>query len=201
MPGENTPENLQIIIDEAKRLSELVTDLMDLSKLEAGIQKPCPVEIELIGFVRSLLERYRKFTEVQGYRIFFRCEENEIRVMADSVQLNQVLYNLINNAIHYCGSDKTVIVSLTKEKRFVLVEVTDHGAGISPENLDSIWDRYYKVDRNHSPSAIGTGLGLSIVKKVLESHGAEFGVQSSVGVGSNFWFRLSLSEHTNLDEG
>jgi signal transduction histidine kinase len=102
----------------------------------------------------------------------------------------QVLYNLINNAVNYVGEDKYVLVKQTVSDGAVRISVTDHGAGIRPEDLDRIWERYYKVDRVHKRAAVGTGLGLSIVKGVLEAHRATYGVESALGRGSTFWFTL-----------
>ncbi len=192
LPGENTPENLQIIIDETKRLSELVTDLLDLSKLEAGMDRLQKEEVEAVSFVNNILKRYDKMTAQQGYSIKFAHNCDEIFVFVDSLKFGQVVYNLINNAIHYCGEDKSVTVRLTAENGEMLFEVEDHGRGIPRDKLREIWDRYYRVDKNHESHQVGTGLGLSIVKKVLQLHNARFGVKSDEGKGSCFWFVLPL---------
>ncbi len=91
--------------------------------------------------------------------------------MADELRISQVIYNLVNNAVNHCGDDKTVIVTQKLlENGVVRLEVTDHGEGIPPDKLPYIWDRYYKVDKEHKRGVIGTGLGLSIVKGILDSH-------------------------------
>lgn len=192
LPGENTPENLQIVIDETKRLSELVTDLLDLSKLEAGMDQLQKEEVEAVSFTKNILKRYDKMTAQQGYTIHFQSDCDQIRIFVDSLKFGQVIYNLINNALHYCGDDKCVTVRLVKKDHKLLFEVEDHGQGIPQDKLSEIWDRYYRVDSNHESHPVGTGLGLSIVKKVLQLHNAEFGVRSEVGVGSCFWFVLPL---------
>ena len=106
----------------------------------------------------------------------------------------QVIYNLINNAINYCGEDRTVLVTQTRRESLVRISVTDHGEGIPPEQLNEIWDRYYKIDRVHRRAMVGTGLGLSIVKGVLDQHGSDYGVESTPGQGSTFWFELPVRE-------
>lgn len=98
----------------------------------------------------------------------------------------------MNNAVNYVGEDKTVIVTQKVNGKKVLIEVTDHGDGIPPEKLEYIWDRYYKVDKEHKRGVIGTGLGLSIVKGILDSHKARYGVRSTLGKGSTFWFELDI---------
>ena len=111
-------------------------------------------------------------------------------VFADELKISQVIYNLVNNAINHAGDDKTVkVVQSVKDKK-VKIEVTDFGEGIPADKLEYIWDRYYKVDKQHKRGVIGTGLGLSIVKSILDAHGAHYGVRSTLGKGSTFWFEL-----------
>ena len=192
IPGENTPENVQVIIDEATRLSNLVTDLLDLSKLQSGTQTISRSTFNLTAQIRGILKRYAKLTEQDGYSINLTAEM-DVYVEADEIKISQVIYNLINNAINYAGEDKTVLVRQVVEKDHVRIEISDNGAGIAPDKLDYIWDRYYKVP--HKRAVIGTGLGLSIVKSVLDMHGAQCGVTSEQGKGSTFWFILPTIEY------
>jgi signal transduction histidine kinase len=193
IPGENTPENVQIIIDEASRLTRLVNDLLDLSKLQAGVQELTVIRLNLSDLMEGILLRYTKLTEQDGYQIEPDIAP-DIWVDADESKLSQVIYNLINNAINYTGSDKRIFVKLMhRDDGWVRVEITDTGIGIPPEQLDAVWQRYYKIDRSHKRAAVGSGLGLSIVKNVLELHQAKFGVDSIVGKGSTFWFELPES--------
>ncbi len=193
LPGENTPENLQIVIDETRRLSDLVTDLLDLSKMEAGMDQLKLERLDLVDLVRGIMHRYEKLTENDGIILTFRTDAESCFVKADAVKLNQALYNLINNAVNYCGADKTVIVSLSVREGIARLDVIDHGEGISREKLKDIWDRYYRVDKTHTQARVGTGLGLSIVKEVLLLHQANYGVESEPGKGSDFWFEIPLS--------
>ena len=109
-------------------------------------------------------------------------------VIADQKKLNQVIYNLINNAINYTGEDKTVTIHVKKEKDSYLVEIMDTGKGIKKEDIAFIWDKYYKNDKNHRRNVVGTGLGLSIVKSILEAHHFKYGVKSIVNKGTTFYF-------------
>ena len=118
--------------------------------------------------------------------------DEDVYIFADELKISQVIYNLVNNAVNYVGEDKTVIVTQKVNGKKVLIEVTDHGDGIPPEKLEYIWDRYYKVDKEHKRGVIGTGLGLSIVKGILDSHKARYGVRSTLGKGSTFWFELDI---------
>lgn len=193
IPGENTAENIQIVIDETERLSTLVNDLLDVSRIQSGIRLPQMEQFDLLSAVQEVLTRYEAFIRMQGYTLLLDvrgCDHAE--VFADRGMLLQVVYNLINNAINYTGADKTVRTVLTVRRDTVRVEICDTGEGIAPEEIPRIWDRYYKVDKVHRRAQIGTGLGLSIVKGILELHHAMYGVESEKGKGSIFWFELPL---------
>ncbi len=193
IPGENTPENMQIIIDETKRLSSLVNDVLDISRLQTGTQQLSLEDFNLTETIREVIGRFSKLTEQDGWTIQFNFD-TEVTVNADRTRILQVIYNFINNAITHSGGDKLVIVNQRvirrADKNSVRIEVIDHGEGIAPENLPYIWDRYYKVDKLHRRAQTGSGLGLSIVKSILELHGARYGVESKLGEGSTFWFEL-----------
>ena len=192
LPGENTPENVQIIIDEANHLTSLVNDLLDLSKLQAGAVSLKPERFNLTGLLRDTAGRFSKMTETRGCRFTVEADA-EIHVDADRTRISQVVYNLLGNALHYAGGAGEIRIRQTVSDGEVKVEVIDHGEGIPPDKLPLVWDRYYKIDRVHRRSAVGTGLGLSIVRGVLELHHARYGVESEVGKGSDFWFILPVS--------
>ncbi len=189
LPGENTPENMQVIIDETTRLSELVNDLLDLSRIQAGAREPSREAFNLTIATREILQRYDTLNKHRGYHIDLIADEDAF-VYADRQMILQVLYNLINNALNYTGDDKQVTVRIQTIDATVRVSVTDTGDGIAPDQIPLIWDRYYKVDKVHRRAMIGTGLGLSIVKEILEKHSADYGVDSIKGSGSTFWFEL-----------
>ncbi len=191
LPGENTSENVQVIIDETQRLSNLVNDLLDLSKLQSGTRKMTLTRFDLTDLVRSTITRYEKLTQKDGYRVEF-FYDHQVDVVADQTMILQVIYNLINNAINYTGEDKLVQVAqqLLPTGR-VRISVTDTGAGIPADQIPLIWDRYYKIDKVHRRAMVGTGLGLSIVKHILEQHETTYGVESKLSEGSTFWFELT----------
>ena len=199
IPEENTPENVQVIIDETSRLTDLVNDMLDLSKIQSGARISEMREFCLTEVIRDTLFRYEKLTMQDGYRIEFNAEEDAY-VVADRTMILQVVYNLINNAINYTGDDKYVLVKQTVENGFVRISITDTGDGISEEEIPLIWDRYYKVSKVHKRAKVGTGLGLSIVKEILELHNATYGVSSILYKGSTFWFELSVSDFEEYDQ-
>lgn len=191
IPGEMSPENMQIVIDETERLSELVTDLLDLSNLQSGNNDHPYVTFDLTETIRRVIKRYDTFVHHRGYTLRFEAER-DAWVCANQKQIVQVIYNLINNAINYTGEDLTVVVKQEILDDTVRISVLDTGEGIAPDQLPLIWDRYYKVDKVHRRAMVGTGLGLSIVKGILEHHGAEYGVSSTLGSGSLFWFEMKI---------
>lgn len=199
LPGENTPENIQIVIDEANRLSQLVSDLLDISKLESGVVAMQNQVFCLTDCIKDIFKRYTKLIEQDGYNIVFECNE-DVYICADPLRISQVMYNLINNAINYCGEDKTVIVRQTTLDNTVCVEVIDHGEGIEEDKLEYIWDRYYKVDKEHRQAVVGTGLGLSIVKNILMQYDARFGVETKPNEGSDFWWTLQTAQAPEDEE-
>lgn len=199
IPGENSPENMQVVIDETKRLSTLVSDLLEVSRFQTGKQTISPAVFDLGDALADTVNRVMKLYEPDGYRVILHSIE-DVFVNADKTRILQVLYNLIGNAVNYTGDDKTVTVRMTmlppdpgiSETGAVRVSVTDTGAGIAKEDLPLIWDRYYKVEGTHRRGVGGSGLGLSIVREILLLHGAHFGVSSEPGHGSTFWFELPI---------
>ena len=191
-------EHIQIIIDEADRLSNLVNNILELSKLESG-----NMELELSDFsvhdkIRDVLTRYTLLIENEGYDIQFIEDEDRI-IRADIEKLDQVMYNFINNAVNYCGDDKRIRIKQVNKPDCVRIEIIDNGKGISKELLPLIFDRYYR-DAKYKRDVIGTGLGLSICKEILKKHGFAFGVQSEEGKGSTFWFEAKLAPAKKSDK-
>lgn len=186
---EKRKEHLDVIIEESDRLATLVSDILDLSKLESGALEINMTEFSLTDTIKSIMERYTLLSEQEGYNFIISADKNFI-VKADAVKIQQVLYNLINNAVNYTGEDKTVyITQIIKSKKLARIEITDTGAGIPEELIPLIFDRYYRTEKSKR-EVIGTGLGLSIVKQILQKHNCEFGVRSQEGIGSTFWFEI-----------
>ena len=193
IPGENNAENAQIIIDEAKRLSTIVTDVLDVSRIQAGTEPMVPERFDLTRDTEEIVKRFAHMTGHEGYHFTFYGPEEAVFVEADRIMISRVIYNLVNNAVTHAGKERRITVFETVTDAAVRISVCDDGEGIAPEELDTIWDRYYKVDREHKRAAVGSGLGLSIVKTILSLHRATYGVESTVGEGSRFWFELKIN--------
>lgn len=192
IPGENTPENLQVILDETHRLTTLVNAVLDYSRSQNAAPEGNSCRFSLTESIREILTRYVKLTEQDGYVIRFR-QQGEVFVRADPLKISQVVYNLINNALTYTGDDKTVTITQTIQNGRVRLSVTDTGEGIEPEELPYIWNRYYRGKKPHKRAAVGTGLGLNIARSILDGYGMDYGAESTVGTGSTFWFEMETA--------
>lgn len=191
---EKMDEHLGIIISETDRLNTLVGDILDLSKLQANADTLSLENYDLREEINTLLAKYEIIKETEDYKIKVEAPK-KIMVKADRNKINQVLYNLVNNALNYTGDDKKVVIKVTEEKKKYLIEIIDSGKGIDPELMDIIWDRYYKQEKNHKRNIVGTGLGLSIVKNILVCHKFDYGVKSSKGKGSTFYFKIKKANN------
>lgn len=189
IPGECNPENLRTIIDETARLTSIVNEMLDYSKIQSGNYTPDLQKVDISQTVKTTVETYRTLTEKNGYIINYdECES--VYIMGDSGMIVRALLNLINNAVTHTGSDNTVTVRQIINEKTVRIEVSDSGHGIPKEQLELIWERYYKADTEHKRAAVGTGLGLSIVKSIMILHKGKFGVRSREGYGSTFWIEF-----------
>ena len=183
-------EDLAVIIEESDRLSSLVQDLLDLSLVQTGATPYCPETFDVTDMVCKILMRYGALFEKEGYTFAF-AQTKPVFIWGEPKRIEQVIYNLMNNAVNHAGEEKHVRIALRDCGNSIRILITDTGKGIAPEYMDRIWDRYFKEEHTH---LAGTGLGLAIVKSILERHGARYGVQSVVGQGSTFWFELMKPE-------
>ncbi len=177
----------EIIVRESDRLSLLVNDILDYSKLQSGAVSFELESIDLSALAEKTAEQFSEICRSDGVEIITEIEPQKY-VTADARRLEQVLYNLISNAVAHVGDDKRVYVSVSEKDGSVRTEIRDNGGGISAEDLPHIWDKYFTSKKRGA-----NGLGLSIVKEILTAHNARFGVQSEEGKGSVFWFELSKS--------
>ena len=195
IPGENTQENVQVIIDEAGHLTGMVNDLLDISKLQAGVTQLNKTHFNLTANLEEAVQRIGRMASANEFTIELICDhDKEVFVDVDEFKIYQVVYNLINNALNYSGDSRHVTVRQECIGDTVKVSVQDFGLGIAKENLPLVWERYYKIDKEHRRSFNGSGLGLAIVRKILELHNARYGVDSTLGQGSTFWFCLKVSD-------
>ena len=188
-PDEISGEQTKLIMDETQRLTSLVNDILNVSKLESGTMALNASTYNLTESIGQTVDRLAKLVSQSGYSIEFDYKD-DVYVRADELKITQAFYNLLVNAIHYSTDDLLITVIQTTTDREVKIEVRDRGEGIRKENIPYIWDRYYKAGEKHKRPITGTGLGLSIVKKIIELHDGSYGVESQPGMGSVFWFQI-----------
>lgn len=187
-------EFVNIIYEEAERLSRLIHDLLELSKIESkGFRlriEPVELDREITRIVDKLKPQFIK----KGLALSTDLPPEPVIVKADRDQIEQVLLNLLDNSLKYTPSGGEVEVSLRREGNEAVVAVRDTGIGIPREDLPRIFERFYRVDKARSRKLGGTGLGLSIVKHIVEAHRGRVWVESELGKGSTFYFSLPLDE-------
>jgi two-component system phosphate regulon sensor histidine kinase PhoR len=176
---------LGLIDREARRLEQLVKDLLDLSRLESHSVSLHRVVVDLAAMAGEVVQDFAYVAEKSGSHLYL-YHEGDCRAEVDPGRVRQVLGNLIDNAIKYTPAGGRIEVSVRGGNREVVIEVADTGVGIPPEDLDRVFERFYRVDKARARSTGGTGLGLAIVKHVVQLHGGRVGVESELGKGSRF---------------
>lgn len=189
---EKREKHLQVIIEESDRLNVLVTDVLELSRMQAGTSQIRIASFNIRDTLDQLVNPYHVLEMQEGYKIQLNCPPEQY-VLGDEDKIKQVISNLLTNAVKYCGQDKSVFINVKHWGKIVHLEVIDHGMGIKPEELPYVWERYYKSSSHHVRTTSGSGLGLSIVKEILQLHKSKFGVESKVGKGTTFWFELEAA--------
>ena len=184
---EKMDSDLNVIIRETDRLNSLVNDLLEMSKLDAKKDEQLNIEeYDLIESLNDILTRYDIVIEKNGYKFEIDIPDQAI-VHADRSKMEQVIYNLINNAIEHTGDDLVVKIRIENQKDGVVLFVTDTGKGIPKEEIPLVWNRYYTKEKRHKRNVIGSGIGLSIVKKILDKHNFIYGIESRVNRYTTFY--------------
>lgn len=183
---EKREKSLNTVTSEVDRLNLLVEDILDLSKMQSNADDLDLEEFNISEVIRTIVERFNVLCERDGYSI--ECDLFDFNITADKKKIEQVIYNLITNAMNYTGDDRKVFIKMKDDDKKVKIEIIDTGAGINEEDLEHIWDKYYKADKKYKRVTYGTGLGLSIVKNILNLHKFEYGVESEKSKGTTFYF-------------
>lgn len=180
---------VQKALNNTERLNTLLGELIDISRIESGEMKLRFRFFDIIPFLQSIVQEMRIPASQRSITLELEGDVlKPIDVYGDKERLQQVIVNLVDNAIKYSEPNDTIVVRFSEKKDRVEVSVEDTGIGIAPQHLPRIFERFYRVDRDRSREMGGTGLGLAIVKHIVEAHDAEIKVTSDVGVGSKFSF-------------
>ena len=184
---------LNIVISEAERLTGLTQSMLQLNTLRSGELMLAWSDFDINRVIKDTCASFEGQCSARDidFDLYFDAEESFVH--ADKARIQQVLYNLIDNAIKFSGNGSTITVDVSSRGEKIFVSVKDQGVGISRENLSRIWDRFFKTDASRGKDKKGTGLGLSIVKEIITAHGETIDAISTEGAGTEFIFRLKKS--------
>lgn len=192
---------LKIILDETLRLRRLVSDLLDLSRIEAGQLALEKGEVNLAELCSEVAEKVRPLAEEKGIRLELDIPAALPAAWGNADRLQQVLINLLDNALRHTGAGGKVAVTAKVQGEELVVSVHDTGPGIPPEDLPYIFERFYKVEKARTRTTAGTGIGLAIVKGLVEAHGGRVWVESTPGKGSVFTFTVPAAGRNSGADG
>jgi len=192
----------QIIRKESERLTALINNILDFSRIEAGRKEYEFRETDIAELVRNTLDSYRYQVEQQGFELKENIEPNLPQVYVDREAIARALVNLVNNALKYSNREKFLGVKLYKDNSKVKLEVEDHGIGIASRDQSKIFEKFYRAEDPLVHNTKGSGLGLSLVQHITRAHGGDIEVESTPGRGSKFILSLPLgSTHLEQAEG
>ncbi|MFO7538312.1 MAG: ATP-binding protein [Chloroflexota bacterium] len=186
-------EILAVIRAQSERLSRLIADLLDIERIEQGQLILKPTECDLNGITYEVLESLKPLYESRHLLMEIDLPEPPLQLCGDAARIWQILYNLINNAIKYTSEKGLVKIEIYPEQDEVILKVTDSGRGMTAEQLERLFDLYYRTVEAKASRVLGSGLGLYIVKTMVEAHNGEVKVASELGKGTMFTVRLPLN--------
>jgi signal transduction histidine kinase len=184
-----------IIVKDTGRLGRLITDILDLSRVDLGTLKLNIKDVKIKDFLKDLREQMDIIIRQKGIAPVYEVEENLPYISVDQNRLMQVLSNLINNAVNYTDKGGKITIKIYRRENHMFFSVTDTGRGIPKEHLHKIFERFYQVDSSHTRKVGGTGLGLAICKELVESMDGTIVVASTVGKGTTFIFNIPIKKN------
>lgn len=195
IPDELHEKYLNIVLNETERLTKLTNSLLTLNNLNTKGMLLDKSSFDINRIIRNVAASFEGTCRSKTIAIELILTGDELTVIADIGKIQQVLYNLLDNAIKFSHSDSIIKIETTEKHNKVFVSVKDSGIGIPKEDLKLIWDRFYKSDLSRGKDKKGTGLGLSIAREIIHAHGEHINVISTEGVGTEFIFSLPVEEN------
>lgn len=195
IPYEMQGKYLDIILFETRRLTKLTSNLLELNSFK---NRGADLDISAFDINQVIKQTARSFEgslQKKNLQLNLTFSEKEIYVSADIGKIEQVLHNLIDNAIKFSSNDASIDISAETRTEKVFISVRDYGIGIARENINKVWDRFYKIDTSRGKDKKGTGLGLSITREIINAHGENINLISTEGVGSEFIFTLPMAKN------
>jgi two-component system, OmpR family, sensor histidine kinase ResE len=185
---EEKKEMAKVIYDESLRMGRLVNELLDLARMEAGHLQLTMEETNISSFINRIIHKFQGLAKENEIQLFAEIDNEITSISFDPDRIEQVLTNLIDNAIRHTPKGGSVNLSVTSEDKGVMIRVKDSGAGIPDEDLPFVFERFYKADKARTRGRAGTGLGLAIAKNIMDAHRGHISVQSKLGQGTTFSF-------------
>lgn len=192
IPQENQERYLRVVIHETERLENLTQSMLSLNSLDRQNMHLEYSDFDICHLIRDVCATFEGKCSARGISFDLILDASSIYVHADMGKIQQVLYNLTDNAIKFSNPDSDITISVSREREKAFISVKDTGIGIAKEDIKQIWTRFFKSDTSRGKDKKGTGLGLSIVKEIITSHGETIDVISTEGAGTTFTFRLPL---------
>jgi signal transduction histidine kinase len=190
---EKRPQYLEIVLDESRRLSRLVSDLLDLDKIERNQQPLDLKEFDVNELLRLNLIKLERRVEDKRLNVEVEFENDPQKVLAEKDSIARVVVNLLDNAVKFADEGGYIGVKTGTSGNDVFVAVENSGLGMEPDELERIFDRFYKTDKSRSADKIGVGLGLYIVKNIIKNHGKQIWAESALGEYTRFTFTLQTA--------
>ena len=200
IPPEDITKYINVVIHETDRLENLTQSMLSLNSLERKNMHLEFSDFDICRLVRGVCETFEGKCRRKDITFDLIFSAPEVAVHADLGRIQQVLYNLIDNAIKFSNNDSSITISVREIRNRVLISVKDTGVGIPREDLKQIWNRFFKSDQSRGRDKYGTGLGLSIVKEIITAHGETIDAISTEGAGSEFIFRLPSAHREEPEE-
>lgn len=189
---EPTEERLQVFYEELERLTNLVNNLRNISKLEKAETFVNKTNLNITKEIEKVVETFNPLYEKSGFKIVTKLEK-DVYGFIDKDKLKQIMHNLLSNSHKYLNKDGLVKVSLSKGEDKIFIKFEDNGEGIPKEDLPHIFERFYRSDVSRNKTTGGTGLGLTITKTLVEAHGGHIRVESELGVGTKFIIEIKTT--------
>lgn len=200
IPPDKQPYYLELIASEVRRLSRLVSSLLDISRIQAGDRKFTKTSFDICEMARQILISFEQRIEEKKLDVVFACDLDKVMVFADRDAIHQVLYNLCDNAVKFSKIGGLYRVRIVEQNKKVHVSVYNEGQGIPESEIAYVFDRFYKSDKSRGLDKTGVGLGLYIVKTIIDAHDEDIWVKSAYGKYCEFVFTLQQANKTDLKE-
>lgn len=194
IPPEMLDKYIGIMLFETERLTKLTSNILTLNELDPKSVRLDISTFDLNSIIRHTVETFEGTCKKKGIKFNITYAKSVQNVKADKGRIQQVIYNLIDNAIKFSKENSYIYITVKEKGEKAQISIKDTGCGIAKEDIDKIWDRFYKSDSSRGRDKKGSGLGLSITKEVIQAHGENIDVVSTVGVGTEFIFTLELAK-------